>query len=49
MRKYYVSYFADFGNTFNLFYVDDDMNFEVPKKFERISRKQALQMASNQR
>ena len=49
MRKYYIRYWANFGNTFNLLYVDDAMDIKIPDNWERITRKEALSLARNER
>lgn len=51
MKKYYVCYYLDFGNTYNLYYADDSMDIQIPGNYERITRKEALRLisAENQR
>ena len=43
MRKYFVKYWADFGNTYNLAYTDTDAEAAEAEAngWERITRKQA--------
>lgn len=43
---YYVHYYRDFANTYNLWYAPADM--EVPETFERITRAKALRLASKE-
>lgn len=44
MKTYYVKYYRDFANTFSLFWAEPgDI---IPEGLERITRKQALQLAS---
>lgn len=49
MKKYYIRYWADFGNTFEIFWADE--KHRLPEKemgdFERISRKAALKKLSD--
>ena len=51
MKKYYVCYYRDFGNTYNLVYTDSSMNIQLPDTYERITRDEALRLcaAENQR
>ena len=43
MRKYYINYYCDFGNTYNLAYTDTDAQAAEAEAngWERITRKQA--------
>lgn len=46
MRKYWVQYWRNFGNTYNLFYTENpEEESMLPKNAERITRKKALQLA----
>lgn len=47
MRKYYVHYYRDFANTYNLYYADAD--HEVPESWVRITRKTAEELARRER
>lgn len=40
MRKYYIQYWRDFGNTYNLIYTEGDE--PAPANAERITRAEAL-------
>lgn len=40
-RKYYVCYWRDFGNTYNLYYTDKEIDRD---DYERITRKEAIRM-----
>ncbi len=46
-RSYYIERTADFGNTYNLFHAPAD--FKAPDSWERITRKQAEQLARAER
>ena len=49
MRKYYVWYYRDFGNTFRLYYTRTPEEEELlPEGAYRIKRKVALAMARNE-
>ena len=42
MKKYYIFYYKDFGNTYSLFWADSpEMEAELPEGAERITRNQA--------
>ena len=42
MKKYYINYYRDFGNTYNLMYVENEADEKaLPDSAERITRKQA--------
>ena len=43
MKKYYINYYRDFGNTYNLAYTDTDAQAAEAEAngWERITRKQA--------
>lgn len=46
MRKYWVQYWRNFGNTYNLFYTENsEEESMLPENAERITRKKALQLA----
>lgn len=46
MRKYWVQYWRNFGNTYNLFYTEKpEEESMLPGNAERITRKKALQLA----
>lgn len=46
MRKYWVQYWRNFGNTYNLFYTENpEEESMLPGNAERITRKKALQLA----
>lgn len=46
MRKYWVQYWRDFANTYNLYYTENpEEESMLPKNAERITRKKALQLA----
>lgn len=47
MRKYYIHYYRDFANTYNLYYADEGM--AVPDAWERITRKEAEALARKER
>ena len=42
-RSYYIVYYRDFRNTYNLFHAP--ANFKVPEHWERIHRKKAEHLA----
>lgn len=44
MKKYYISYWRDFGNTYDLMWTDSpEMEKQLPANAERISRKEAIE------
>lgn len=46
MRKYWVYYWQNFGNTYRLWYTENsDEEKLLPETAERITRKKALQLA----
>ena len=46
MRKYWVQYWRNFGNTYNLFYTENpEEESMLPGNAERITRKEALKLA----
>lgn len=46
MRKYWVQYWRNFGNTYNLFYTENpEEESMLPENAERITRKEALKLA----
>lgn len=46
MRKYWVYYWRNFGNTYRLWYTENsDEEKLLPETAERITRKKALQLA----
>lgn len=46
MRKYWVQYWRDFANTYNLYYTENpEEESMLPGNAERITRKKALQLA----
>lgn len=48
MKKcYFVEYYLNFGNTYNLWWADS--NCTVPDSFERISRKEAIKLCIEER
>ena len=50
MKKYYVDYWRDFANTYNVYYTDETMDgFEVPDEWERITRKEAERLVRRER
>lgn len=50
MRKYYVHYYRDFGNTYNLYWTDGlESEAALPDGAERISRKRAFELARRER
>lgn len=49
MKKYYVHYWKSFGNTYNLYYVDESMDMEIPHNWERITRAEAIHLARMER
>lgn len=49
MRKYYVYYYRDFGNTFELYYTRNSEDEKLlPEGAYRITRKEAISMARNE-
>lgn len=46
MRKYYIYQHKDFGNTYNLYYIEDNMDFDVPDEWVQVSRKEALHLCA---
>ena len=45
MKQYFVHYFRDFGNTYNLYYAECPEDFAaLPDGAERISRRKAEQL-----
>lgn len=49
MRKYYVWYYRDFGNTFRLYYTRTPEEEKLlPEGAYRITRKEAIYMARNE-
>ncbi len=50
MKKYYIHYYRDFGNTYNLYWTDsEEMECKLPQGAERITRKEAEQFARSER
>lgn len=50
MKKYFVHYYQDFCNTYNLYYTDEKFPFELlPKGVEQITRKEAETLARMER
>lgn len=49
MKKYYVDYWSDFCNTYNLYYVDESMDMEIPHNWEHITRAEAIHLARMER
>lgn len=50
MRKYYVHYYRDFGNAYNLYWTDGpEGEAALPDGAERISRKRAFELARDER
>ena len=48
-RQYFVHYYKDFGNTYNLLYADTGEELKmVPEDAERITRKEAESLASRE-
>lgn len=47
MRKYYVHYYQDFANTYNLYYAES--GFPVPDTWRQITRKEAEKLARAER
>ena len=45
MNYYYIHYYRDFANTYDLYHAPKGVR--VPEKWERISRKEALHKARN--
>ena len=46
MKKYYVHYYRDFSNCYNLYWADSPaMEADLPEGAERITRKRALELA----
>lgn len=49
-RKYFVHYYRNFGNTFNLYYADTpDQLTAIPEAAQEISYKEAKQLAHDER
>lgn len=46
-KAYYVEYYRDFGNTYNLYWAPCDIT--VPASFERITRKKAEDLCKRER
>ena len=46
-RKYYVRRYGYCKRDTELWYVEPDMPFEIPEDWERITRKEAVRMASH--
>lgn len=46
-KAYYVEYYRDFGNTYNLYWAPCDIT--VPASFERITRKKAENLCKRER
>lgn len=45
MKKYYVHYYNNFGNTYNLYWTDSpDMEKNLPDGAKRISRKETISL-----
>lgn len=45
MKQYFVHYFRDFGNTYNLYYAECPEDFAaLPEGAERITRREAEQL-----
>lgn len=51
MKKYYINYYNDFGNTFDLCWVDtkEDEKAAIAKGYKRITRKEAIRKCVNSR
>lgn len=49
MKKYYVNYYRDFSNTYNLYYTDETMDIEIPKSWKQITRSRAIMLAIRER
>ena len=50
MRKYYVEYYKDFSNTYNLFYANNDTERDLlPEGVIRISRKMAEKLCAEEK
>lgn len=49
MKRYYAHYYQEFENTYNLYYVDDSMNIDIPDSWRQISRKKAEKLAREER
>ena len=48
-RQYFVHYYKDFGNTYNLLYADTEDELKmVPEDADRITRKEAESLASRE-
>lgn len=45
-RKYYVHYWRDFGNTYELYYTDKEINRDG---FERITRREAIRLCAEEK
>lgn len=51
-KKYFISYYRGFSNTYNLYWTDcEEMEKKLPSNAERISRKEAIHLCAveNQR
>lgn len=46
-KAYYVEYYRDFGNTYNLYWLPDGE--PAPARFERITCKQAIELCKQER
>lgn len=46
MKQYFVHYYRDFGNTYNLFYTEnaEETKAAIESGYERITRKQAIEL-----
>lgn len=51
MKKYYIRYYREYGNTFELRWIDneEDEEIAIAEGFKRISRKEAIQKCINAR
>lgn len=43
-KAYYVNYYRDFGNTYELYWTWADDTAEVPESWQRITRKRAIRL-----
>ena len=50
MKRYYVHYYRDFGNTYTLYWADSpEMEAHLPDGAERITRARAIELAQAER
>lgn len=51
MKKYYIRYYREYGNTFEIRWIDnkEDEEIAIAEGFKRITRKEAIKKCTNAR